>query len=118
MIWIINAEKFAKNFRYYKPTRKPWYKDNDYNYEWLWYRKTIKYMRKTVYLDLNNGTLFRIKSNNGRYGYGQTISAADFISKVSGENNKYPLFEYHQKVQDKTDAKKRERTLAVMNFGY
>lgn len=77
MIWIINTEKFIKNFYIHK-------KENYYTFKWSHPRKTWNYAKCRLILDLGGNDLFEIKKiYNNFWGWGKLINKFEFISEHS-----------------------------------
>lgn len=71
LIWVINAEEFAKNFNFKE-------KEGYWTFSWAWARKTFQHFTKRVFIDFCGG-LFEIRKLYKRGGWGQMYSYSEFL---------------------------------------
>lgn len=76
LIWVFNGSTFCDNLYVYK-------KDNYHKFHWKWAPKTIRSCDRPVFLDINgdSSTLFLIKKNYGKYGWGYQMDRNYFFKK-------------------------------------
>jgi competence protein CoiA len=108
MLWLINGEKFEDNIsiRYLKipsdwdRTMQGWVniktgeikplweeiKSKDYEFNWMWARKSWADVQRPVFIDFGDDKLFWIKKGMGTSnGFGGLINKNSFIQKYGGD---------------------------------